>query len=75
MIVASANNESFFGEDNETKTINIKHKWPIDIPTIRNEDKTISIDKKMIKVIISAAKQEAKRSESGHCSTRTATPF
>ena len=35
--------------------------WPIDIPTITNEDKTRSIDKKMIKVIISAAKQEAKK--------------
>ena len=35
--------------------------WPIDIPTITNEDKTVSIDKKMIKVIISAAKQEAKK--------------
>ena len=35
--------------------------WPITIPTITNKDKTISIDKKMIKVIISAAKQEVKK--------------
>ena len=35
--------------------------WPIDIPTITNKDKTVSIDKKMIKVIISAAKQEVKK--------------
>ena len=35
--------------------------WPIDTPTITNEDITISIDKKMIKVIISAAKQEVKK--------------
>ena len=35
--------------------------WPIEIPTKTNKDKTISIDKKMIKVIISAAKQEVKK--------------
>ena len=34
---------------------------PIDILTITNKDKTISIDKKMINVIISAAKQQIKK--------------
>ena len=35
--------------------------WPINIPTITNKDKTITIDKRLIKVLISAAKQEIKK--------------